>query len=66
MQIKELFYSVDFFVSAAKVDKANVCIFKRKFYETVILFLGKDTIILGSSLEVKIISSMKISRTSLV
>lgn len=41
---------MDFFVSAAKVDKADVCIFKRKF-ETVILFLGEDTVTLGSSLQ---------------
>ena len=49
MQIKELFYWMDFFVSTAEVDKADVCIFKRKFFETVILFLGEDTGILGSS-----------------
>lgn len=41
---------MDFFVSAAKVDKAAVCIFKRKFFETAILFLGEDTVMLGSSL----------------
>lgn len=34
-QIKELFYWMDFFVSAAKkMDKAAVCVFKSKFFET--------------------------------
>lgn len=44
MQIKQLFYWTDF-ESAAKVDKADVCIF-----ETVILFLGEDAVIMDSSL----------------
>lgn len=50
MQIKELFYYVDLFVSTAKVDRADVYIFKRKFFETIILFVGEDTVIQGSSL----------------
>lgn len=50
MQIKEVFYWMDFFVSAAEVDKADGFIFQRKFFETVILFLRKDMVILGSGL----------------
>lgn len=44
MQIKELFYWTDI-ESATKVDKADVCIF-----ETVILFLGENAVIMDSSL----------------
>lgn len=44
MQIKQRFYWTNF-ESAAKVDKADVCIF-----ETVILFLGEDAVIMDSSL----------------
>lgn len=49
MQIKELFYQMGF-VSAAKVDKTDVCIFKRKFFGTTVLFLEEGTVILRSSL----------------
>lgn len=41
---------MDFFVSVAEVDKADGFIFQRKFFETVILFLRKDMVILGSGL----------------
>jgi len=34
-----------------KVDKADVYVLKSKFFETVSLFLGEGTVILGRSLE---------------
>lgn len=51
MQIKQLFCSIDFFVLTGKMDKADICVFKGKFYETMIPFLGESTVILGRGLE---------------
>lgn len=33
------------------MDKAAVCVFKSKFFETPDLFLGEGTVMLGRSLE---------------